>query len=382
MLIFFLILLQCGSSNAQLNMYDFVQQGRYQAGYTDTLILDEKYSYQAFDYNGRKPYFVQIWHPVKKMDARAFLKVKDFFSFTQYPDLKIVQEHLRTEYRNIFIREYLTENLENGSAISFGKYSVEEVLNLIGEIETRSVRDAVIGDVNFPVIVYYNGSQGLPFENYAMAEYFASRGFIFVSASFELQFENHPFGMLPYERFHSNEYEECLKTITRFAGMLSHSPAIFFIGHSLGAQMGLRTFGQDTTIKGMVSLETTIEFKEDTNKIKEMWPEVYQKIAIENTVYPFPVLLCAATGKKEPFTFFRNLRSKSLTFASTNEQFEHNAYTSLFYLRYFLDINQPDKAVLLDRLRTYVQHLELIEKFLGRINSKENLPVTEMMFLK
>lgn len=371
-------------TNAQESLYDFIKLGDHQVGFMDTLILDEKYDYKAYDYIGQKPYFVQIWHPVKKKNKSDYLKVKDLFVFKQSPDLKTVQEQLTAEYKNLFIRDYLTENLENGKANSYGMYSCEDVLDLIGEIETRSIPDSTIGDSGFPVIVYHNGSQGHPFENFAMAEYFASRGFIFVSASFELQFENCPFGMLPYERFRTNEYEESLKTITKLAKSLSNSPSIFFIGHSLGAQMGLRTFGQDTIIKGMVSLETTIEFKTDYEVVKDRWPEVYQKVITEKVNYPFPILFCAATGEKKPFNFLENIKAPQTTYASTKTEFEHNAYLSIFYLRYFLDnkIQQPDKEILGNRLPLYIKHLDIMYDFIVGIANNDKKADIETIFIE
>src|SRR5690606_5623430 len=127
---------------------------------------------------------------------------------------------------------------------------------------------------DFPVIVYHHGSQSNSFENVAMAEYFASRGFVFVSSNFHLPFENKSFGLKPFDRYIAGEEEQSLQTVVEFAQSLSTSSAVFFIGHSMGAQMGLRTFDENPTIKGMVSLETTLEFKEDYEQIKEMWPEV------------------------------------------------------------------------------------------------------------
>ncbi len=106
--------------------------------------------------------------------------------------------------------------------------------------------------------------------------------------------------------------------------------------------------------------------------------EVYQKIVINKSHYPFPILMCAATGQAKPFNFFENLNAKQITFAPTKEQFEHNAYTSLFYLRYFLDstIQQPDKIILKDRLNLYVKHIELINNFInGIMNHEEKLEV-------
>jgi len=379
-----LVFLQCIRINAQDNLYDFVKLGDYQVGFMDTLILDEKYDYMNYDYKGQKPYFVQIWHPIIKKNKRDYLKIKDFFTFKQNPDLKTVQEQLTAKYKNLFIRDYLTENLENGKKNNYEKYSYEDVLDLISELETRSIPDSTIGGPNFPVIVYHNGSQGHPFENFAMAEYFASRGFIFVSASFELQFGNNSFGMLPYERYITNEEEESLKAVTKFALSLSKSSSIFFIGHSLGAQMGLRAFGHDSTIKGMVSLETSIEFKTDYEKIKELWPEVYQSVITEKVNYPFPILFCAATGEKKPFNFLENVRSPRITYTGTKTEFEHNAYLSIFYLRYFLDnkIQQSDKEILGNRLPLYIKHLDIIYNFIVGIVNNDKKANIETIFIE
>jgi len=383
-IIFYLVFIQCVTINAQDNLYDFVKLGDYQVGFMDTLVLDVKYDYNAYDYKGRKPYFVQIWHPTKKKKKNVYLNVKDFFVFKQNTNLKTVQEQLTTEYKTLFIRDYLTENLITGEANNYGKYSYEEVLDLIGELETRSISDSNIGDSDFPVIIYHNGSQGLPFENFAMAEYFASRGYIFITASFELQFENNPFGMLPYERYITDEEEESLKSITEFAKSLSSSSSIFFVGHSLGAQMGLRTFGQDSTIKGMISLETSIEFKTDYEKIKELWPEVYQKIITEKLNYTFPILFCAATGEKKPFNFLENVKAAQITFASTKTEFEHNAYLSFFYLRYFLsnEVQQTDKAILENRLPLYLKHLDVMYSFIDGILNNLVRTDIESIFIK
>lgn len=379
-----LTILQCHTINAQKNLYDFVKLGDYQVGFMDTLVLDVKYDYEAYDYNGQKPYFVQIWHPTKLKNKKDYLNVRDLFVLKQNPTLKTVQEQLATEYKKLFIQDYLTENLKTGKANRYGKYSYEDVFDMIGALETRSIPDSDIGDSDFPVIIYHNGSQGHPFENFAMAEYFASRGFIFVTASFELQFKNYPFGMLPYERYITDEEEESLKTITEFTKSLTNSSSIFYIGHSMGAQMGLRTFGQHTAIKGMISLETSIEFQTDYEKIKEKWPELYQKVITEKVNYPFPILFCAATGEKKPFNFMEHVKTPQSMYAGTKTEFEHNAYLTFFYLRYFLGnaVQQADKAILKDRLPLYVKHLGIMYNFIEGIMNNENKAGTTSMFIE
>lgn len=369
---------------AQENFYDYVKPGKYQVGLTDTVIFDTQYNYEEFGYKGKKPYFIKIWHPIKKQPTQNYLKVEDLFVFKSNEALQSVQDSLESIYKNHFIRDYLTENLITGEEQNYGVFSYQDVLNLIGKIETRSIKYPLTDDNDFPVIVYYNGSQGHPFENYVMAEYFASRGFIFVAASFELQFENSPFGLLPYDRYITDEEEQSLKHVTDFAQTLSNSSFTFFIGHSFGAQMGLRTFGEDSTISGMISLETSIEFKTDYEVIKEMWPEVYQKVITEKTHYPFPILFCAATGESKPFNLMNEVSAKQTTYASTIEEFQHNAYLSFFFLRYFLDdqIEQLDKTVIKKSLPIYIKHLNFLHDFLNVIITKKNHEKKEISFIK
>lgn len=368
---------------AQESVYDYVKLGKHRVGVMDTIIFDSNYNYEQAGYSGKKPYFIKIWHPIQKKPKDGYLKVEDLFEYKQYEKLKDVQDSLELIYKRHFIQDYLVENLADGTENSYGKYSLENVFDLIGKIETRSISTPVKGKSDLPVVIYYNGSQGHPFENFLLAEYFASRGYIFVTASFELQFGNLSFGMLPYERYHSGEYEESLKTIAQFAQSITSSPNIFFVGHSIGAQMGLRTFGQDSAIKGMVSLETTIEFKSDHEKIKEMWPEVYKKIMTDQVNYPFPILFCAATGESKPFNFLENVKSPQITYASTVTEFEHNAYLSLFYLRFFLDdsVEQSDKEIIKKRLPVYVKHLEVIYNFIDGIVQNNNEEKLESIFI-
>jgi hypothetical protein len=382
---FFLICLNSFAIKAQNTWYDFVKPGDFQVGFKDTVLFDTKYQYEAFDYAGMKPHFIRIWYPLlDKTENPDYLMFKDFFEASTTDKLFTIQTQLNKHYQEAVIRDCIEENLASGDLNDYGNFSSEDILNMIGDTETKSILYNYIKPSQFPIIVYHHGSQSYSFENYAMAEYFASRGFIFVSANFHLPYENTIFGLKAFDKIVKGEDEQSLRTVIRFAKSLTNSSSVFFIGHSLGAQMGLRTFDQDTTIKGFISLETTIEFETDKEKIKEMWPEVFQKVTDENTIYPFPILFCAATGQEEPFTFFENLNAPQVMFASTKEEFEHNAFLSTFYLRLFLDrsVTQTDKAILQDRLFLYVKYLELIDEFIDGILNDKNRPGNEIRFVK
>lgn len=370
MLIFCLIFGKCLALQAQENLYDFIKTGNFEVGFRDTLIFDYDNEYQAYGYDGPKPYFIQIWHPITvKNNSSKPLTFHDFFRSKTDTNLSVIRNQLVKHYQEAVVRDYIEENLETGQANDFGSYSYQDISGLMGNIETKSLYMPRIESNQLPVIIYHHGSQSFSFENYMMAEYFASRGFIFVSANYHLPYENTLFGLKPFEQIVKEEEEQDLRTILQFSESLSGSKSVFFIGHSWGAQMGFRTLDKDTRIKGFVSLETTIEYKTDWKKIEEMWPEVYQKVLVEHAEYPFPVLLCAATGKEEPFPFFETLRAPQLVYASTKETFEHNAYLSAFYLRLCLDgsIRQRDTETLRDRLVLYVKHLELINEFIDGI---------------
>ncbi|NTW25881.1 MAG: alpha/beta hydrolase [Lentimicrobium sp.] len=392
-LIFFcLVFLQCIFTNAQETFYDFIKPGNFQVGFQDTLVFDSIFNYKAYNYNGDKPYFIQIWHPVgirneqliTKNETQNTLIINDLFEFKQNPNLELVQQQIKLKNKEIYIRDFIAENLNTGQANDFGILSYTDIFDLITNLKTQSCYSKIKEGSNFPVIVYHHGSQSNSFENFAMAEYFASKGFIFVASNFHLPYENSIWGLKPYDKLIKNEEEESLQTVLKFAQSLSNSSFIFYIGHSLGAQMGFRTFDNDSTIKGMVSLETTIEFAKDYEKIKEMWPEVFQKIVTEKANYPFPVMLCAAAGQENPFVFFDNLNAPQITIASTKVEFEHNAYTSMFCLRYFLgnSVPQTDKELLKDRLILYAKHIELISEFLINIMNNVQKDDKETVFVR
>jgi len=384
-IIFHFLLLNCMALQAQDTLYDFVKLGKYDVGYKDTIVFDKSLQYQAYDYKGYKPSFIQIWHPITQNSRnQKFMTFQDFFKQEKKAKLTEMHKHLEKHYRQAFIRDCIEENLATGNANNFEKCSYDSILNLIGDLETRSYYTSDIKPNGFPIIIYHHGSQSFSFENHAMAEYFASLGFIFIAANFHLPFENTTYGLKPYNMIIQGEEEQSLKAILNFSKTLSSSNKIFFIGHSWGAQMGLRTFGGDSTLKALISLETTIEFKTDHERIKEMWPEVFQKVITENVRYPFPLLLCAATGKEKPFDFFKNLNAPRVIYAPTNGEFEHNAYVSAFYLRLFVDhiVEQPDKEILKDSLLLYIEHLEMINEFIAEILANKIIPNNEIRYVK
>jgi hypothetical protein len=104
-----------------------------------------------------------------------------------------------------------------------------EVLDLIKLTQTRSTRLKLEPDLNYPVIVYHHGSQGMTDENSIMAEYFASRGYIFVSANFHLPYPNTIYGLLPYDLEKDNKHNQSsARNVIHFAKSISTNNQVFY----------------------------------------------------------------------------------------------------------------------------------------------------------
>lgn len=293
----------------QDSFYNVIKLGEYGIGYSESIIFNDKESYNQFGYSGAAPMFVQIWHPLKSQASNDYMKYGDFRERKLPKELDSVYNRLSRGMNNSFISYNIAEEYETFKPINYGKYSYEQVLDTLKKMPTKSIRHQLDTKTEFPIIIYHHGGQGVPDENYIMAEYFASRGYIFISANYHLPFEDMDYG----SSTGNLNLVSFPKRLTTFAKKLTTSNKIFFIGHSWGAQIGLTYLYEEGWASGFVSLETTIEFKKDSSEIKQKWPNVYKVIKTDNKKFSLPILLAANTGKDEKFAFFKDIRKKSFS---------------------------------------------------------------------
>lgn len=298
------------------------------------------------------------------------MKYGDFRERKLPKELDSIYNRLSRGMNNSFISYNIAEEYETFKPINYGKYSYEQVLDTLKKMPTISIRHQLDTKTEFPIIIYHHGGQGLPDENYIMAEYFASRGYIFISANYHL----------PYDGMNCGSFTGNLnlvsfpKRLTTFAKKLTTSNKIFLIGHSWGAQVGLTYLYEEGWASGFVPLETTIEFKKDSSEIKQKWPNVYKVIKTDNKKFSLPILLVANTGKDEKFIFFKDKGKKKVFHVSAKDAFGHESYTSAYLLRQFYNslFPQPDVTSMRAQLILYNEHLKLIEAFFDSIlNGKE-----------
>ncbi|MCH2225100.1 MAG: alpha/beta hydrolase, partial [Crocinitomicaceae bacterium] len=383
-LIFCVVLFSSISYCQRDSFYDDIQLGEYCVGYCDTVLFDDSLNYSQFNYEGPAPLFVQIWHPLVSQEGRSYLTYGDFRSFKVPPELDEIHNELSIRLDSAFIRYNISEEYKTWKEIDYKNYSLEEILGKLKTQKTKSSLKKIRQDTNFPVIVYHHGNQGPSDENYLMAEYFASRGYVFVSANFELPFAGHPFGFR--EGGIKKPNTSTPKKLIQFARSISKSEQLFYIGHSYGAQVGFCILHKEGLADAFVSMETTMEFKwpvKPLEHVKNTWPILYNTILEHQKDYQLPMLMIADTRENPPFTFFnelfKDLNHQYTLQVSSKRDFGHESYTSVYFLRYLNRkiYKQPDSNRLKGQLKMYIQNLELIESFLKKQITNQTLNLNE-----
>ena len=333
---------------------------RYYIGFADTLLFNDRQHYAAFGYDGPAPLFVQLWFPLSAEPGTAPLTRSELRQRTLEGPLQRVYEELLRRMDSAFIEYDLRYPLGGDEPIDYAPLTEAQVMDSLFAMSTRSHRPIVAQTLDFPVIFYHHGSQGLSDENLRMAEHFAANGFIFLSCNFHWPLEHAPYGTpLVWEPDRST-----IQFMLRFASQLAHGNKVFYIGHSWGAQEGWCTLYEPGLVDAFVSLETTMEWKTDTAEVRDKWPHMLEAITTQR--YPMPILLVADTEAEPPFPLFQGVRG-DLRYLDPKTPFAHESYTSAYLLRLRGEglSNVPDAAgmreqealyeALLDELLTFFQ---------------------------
>lgn len=332
-------------------------------GLDHQIIYDSTFTYEQYNYSGPAPLFLTIWFPVKGKLKGDFISMQKLLHPVVPPQLEQVYSALLNKQLEIVVRDALNTNVSTEEEINYPDSVNGKLLHYFSSLTTAS-KAGKFKKSSFPVIVYHHGSQGFAAENWELCEYFAKRGFIVVSSNFHWSFKDVIFGLFPYHFKRSENYSEVHRMI-RWAKENGNGEVIF-IGHSWGAQQGWCTLHNPGPVKAFVSLETTVEMRSDTSVIQEFWPLVYESLKTNSNKLPIPVLQFSNTEKDEPFAFFEKSCTSTFVQAGYKTYFPHNAYTSVFFSRMWMNeqLNNPDQNALLLYHQVYVKHLEMIYQFL------------------
>ncbi|MEQ9404238.1 MAG: hypothetical protein RIM99_11660 [Cyclobacteriaceae bacterium] len=373
------------TSNQKDSFYESVQLGDYGIGFCDTIIYnndlrfeflpDDGTSYSQYDYKGPTPLFLQIWYPIEQSGNQP-LMFKDFRSRNLSSELRSVYDPLVTKMDSFFVQYNIIEDFINYDSIDYNGISYFEVLDTLMTFQTKSRYKKVSEKLDFPVVVYHHGGQGLSDENFVLAEYFASLGYIVVTSNFHLPFEDKIYG---YEGI---EFDDTAlpKSVIRYAQTLTTSDRLYYIGHSAGAQVGFKFLYERGWADAFVSLETTLEGRPvDYLKSEDGWPKLSNIIDEHKLDYTIPILMIANTQEEKAFPLFDELTNSSMIQVSQKEAFGHESYTAGYLMRYlYRDVfEQPDTTILKSQLNLYSEQLKLIHAFFVSMENGEKLNVDE-----
>ncbi len=339
----------------------------YHVGFVDTLLFNARQHYAAFGYDGPVPLFVNVWYPLTTDPGTTPLSYAELRERALDGPLRRVYDELLSRMDSAFIEYDLRYPVGGDEPIDPSPFTEVQVKDSLFALPTGSHRPNGVRALDFPVIVYHHGSQGLCDENVRMAEHFAANGFIFLACNFHWPLEGKPYGTpLVWEPDRSS-----IRTILRFADQLANGNKVFYIGHSWGAQEGWCTLHEPGLADAFVSLETTMEWKTDTAEVRDKWPYVLE--AITRHSFPMPILLVADTEGEPPFPLFKGVRG-DLRYLDPRRPFAHESYTSAYLLRLRAKerFNVPDAEALREQEALYSA---LLDELLSFFQQQAGLPV-------
>ena len=356
---------------SQRDFFDVIPLGDKKVGFCDSLIFCDQEKYDQYGYEGAYPLFLQIWHPLSDSVGGKKLTLKELRERSLSEELEGVYQPLIQKMDSASVWYNVSQDFVDYDSIDYGGYTHYEVLDTFMNYKTHSIYHPLEKNIGYPVIVYHHGSQGLSDENSAMAEYFASRGYIFISSNYHLPLENKTYG---HSQGSGQESIRITKRVMNFAKDISQGEDIFYIGHSWGAQIGLSFLFEPDWAKAFVSMETTLEFwsKED---VSNKWTTLDDILKKHRKDYNLPILFLANTMEDKPFEIFEGINKGYGLHVSSKLEFGHESYTSAYLLRYMFEeqFPQPDVPEMKLQLELYAKHLLLIEKFLNSCKNASEL---------
>lgn len=351
---------------AQSVFYKALPFGNHKVGFTDSIIFNPQLKYEQYGYEGDAPLFVKIWFPTDSVDSERFLSLNDYRTAEVPSTLQRTYEALNIKSQEVFVQDLLMHNIQTDEKLDYGIVNCKQIFAELMQLQGRSILLDYKLKTNYPVIVYHHGSQAWSTENSIMAEYFASHGFIFVSANFHLPYEKTTYGLIPFDQFDNRDLNQSnAKQLILFSKSLTQNQNLFFIGHSWGAQQAWCFLHEPKWAKAFVSLETTVEYKSNPAQIEEMWPQLYNSISIQKHKLHLPILSFAAEDEGLNFNFFESATAEHRIFAAYKTAFAHNSYTSDFLMRIALNdrFPQSDSTILKEQLIGYAKHIRMIHRF-------------------
>lgn len=368
-----------------------LKKGRYEVGYSDTVIFksDEQFSYHSF--RGAKPFFIGIWYPSRNDSKKPYMHYKDYFNFESEKEYAVLLDSLKEAFRAVLMGSGILIDITPRDSI---------VIIPLGAGQKRLYEDVLNTSVGakynlkkplnkFPCILYHHGAQSISFDNNVFCEYMASHGFVVISANFNLPDESGEdlLTIATDKRFGTvTDYQFVIEFVKRQAFV--DSTRMTAVGHSLGAQISLRHDNQVhlKPFQKIIVLHTTLESQQLANARKK-WISFNFLFDNQAQLSTTPTFILAPTllmyrSKKNPITNkdeilnidtrypefepFRNNSTTPYTFITIRHAIKHNSFISLGNFRFPLlskyELN--DRNEIIKQQKTYERVVELTKKII------------------
>lgn len=315
------------------------------------------------------PLFSNIWFPVAPHNQHV--STAELFPVHQYPTYDSITKALADSNQKYYQYYNLSEELVHYARIELSKVEKDSLYQEIMSVQHPYAKQEQLPSFeDYPIILYHHGSQSNLNENLELMEYFVSSGrYIFISTNYHLP-NGKQFG-LSEGVSESTQHEQALLNWVKS----KTDQNIYLIGHSWGAQKNMILALNNPSITGIVSMETTLEFKSDSAEIAYKWPHVYHTLAIDQKQFSMPSLLIANTIENEPFPFFLNTSDTTQFHVTAKDTIDHESYLSEHFDRYHVHFTAsiPDSVALKKQYELYHSHLFLISSFVNNIEDGSDL---------
>ena len=338
--------------------------GNYQIGMLDTVIFKEDEIYTFENYKGGKPFLIKIWYPSEKTEAYQTMYFSELFTTEKNTNasIKSFRDTFNTLYLNYIMEYGILKNIGQGDNPAPSPMLDSAYAALLAA-KTKTIYNAPKAPGRFPTVLYHHGYEAWGHDNYLLAEYLASHGYVVVTTNFEWLYSDNDFD-------EGNENIRFMLDFISKSDFMEHSN-LYAIGHSWGAQ-ALLYFDklEEKPFQSIFSLHTTIEHV-DTVKIPKWWPELFAVLS-DTSRLTTPSYIFSPERPSNNFWAYRLNKNADFTYINAQHPITHEGFISLENFRYFLRSNYvfSDDSLLVKQFKAYQ---EINRYILDKLNGSEIL---------
>lgn len=338
----------------------------YAVGFKDTILIHPTERFPYGQYEGGKPFLLQVWYPLAERPNSATIFFSDYLDLPGRDSIGGLLDSTISLWQQSIIRDGLMPDrrLSFEPNHQWPTDNLQQMLAILKQQPQNVYADGTVASGRFPVVIYHHGAQSMPFENNLLCEELASQGFVVVSSNYNLANEIMPDMLL--RSMEDGDSDDDLLYILDYARSIPmvDTATMFGIGFSAGAQALLKFDLRPgpKPFRAIVSLHTTLEDK-TIAYIKErgMWEQLLPIIDGEAEYALTPTWLLAPQNwyvpaddneqqgklffKSPDFEPFRPNRTTPYRFITLSYPLSHDGFISMGNWRYGFheQFNYPDR---------------------------------------